>query len=339
MRLPVTTDLKTRLSNTTKDARLVNALIEQKADGPNARKRPGMIATGWDFTSPQGIGLGLGGLTAMIYSDTLELIDVDSPPPPPVYIGDLVGGYYAMIDNPPTSPGGGDAYWSATPPGATRYKSALRFKEFISFGDLHITMTDSATSPWIASQLQGPIAASRAATYKKLAADAAASGGFIVWDNATVHTPPVGNVYRAMPFDINSSGYASDFYLSSPASVNWSAGYSPASVGAASTLQGYSTTVAVSWQKSSRSVTITSSGNVAAIAFTEFGSYTAGTPYKCVRWIKVSGSSYAEYNGTFEWDLSTNPLDSVAGLSGSLYYTMTGTPASATTTATVEYFF
>ena len=50
--------------------------------------------------------------------------DVDNPPAN-VPIGTLVGGYYAMIDNPPTAPGPGDDYWSATPPGATRYKSAM----------------------------------------------------------------------------------------------------------------------------------------------------------------------------------------------------------------------
>ena len=135
MRLPVTTDLKTRLSNTTKDARLVNALIEQKADGPNARKRPGMIATGWNFTSPQGIGLGLGGLAAMIYSDTLELIDVADPPyyPPGVYIGDLVDGWYAMIDAPPTAPGPGDVYWSVSAPGTNRYR-AWNYKQWLNAG-------------------------------------------------------------------------------------------------------------------------------------------------------------------------------------------------------------
>ncbi len=72
MRLPVTTDLKTRLSNTTKDARLINALTEAKADGQNARKRPGMINTQYDYAGHQGF-IGLNGLVYLVYDDKFEL--------------------------------------------------------------------------------------------------------------------------------------------------------------------------------------------------------------------------------------------------------------------------
>jgi hypothetical protein len=117
VRLPIATDLKTSISDTTKDARLINAHTETRGGVTRVKKRPGALATGWDFTTPIQSGFG-GSLLYLIYGDEFSVIDVSSPPPASVAIGDLVGGYYAMIDNPPTSPGGGDAYWSASPPGS-----------------------------------------------------------------------------------------------------------------------------------------------------------------------------------------------------------------------------
>jgi hypothetical protein len=114
VRLPLATDLKTSISDVTKDARLINAHAETRGGIQRVKKRPGALATGWNFTTPIQ-GLFGGGLLYLIYNDEFSIVDVDNPPPGEVLIGDLVGGYYAMIDNPPTSPGPGDAYWSATP--------------------------------------------------------------------------------------------------------------------------------------------------------------------------------------------------------------------------------
>ena len=114
MRLDLATDLRARIGAPDKDARLTNAFVEVKA-GPLAaknsaypakketcvRKRPGCVTTGYDYTTPiQGAG---GSLPYLIYDDTFSAFD--AVPAASSLIGDLVSGYYAMIDNPPTSPG------------------------------------------------------------------------------------------------------------------------------------------------------------------------------------------------------------------------------------------
>jgi hypothetical protein len=337
MRLPVTTDLRTRLGNSTKDSRLVNATVEKKSDGMNVRKRPGMISTGYNFTSTQVLGFLLDKL-ALIHDDILEIGT-------PVVIGTLVDGYYAMIDNPPTSPGPGDAYWSLTAPGTTRWKSAILFKEFLVLGDVHITMTVSSTSPWISSQIQGPIAASKAATYKKLLEDVIAADGVIAWNYDDIGCPPWGTAYRVIPLNIDTTYDSTTNFYRRSATVNWTAGYVPSSIAAPTVLAGYPAEVAIWGTKKTKSVIITSSGSVASISFSEFDPgylfYYGVQLLYLVRWIKVSDSSDTEYNGTFEWNLSTNPLDDYATVitDRRLYYTMTGTPSSAITTATVEYYF
>ena len=114
MRVPLPTDFVARLSSASKDARMVNSLKETKVDGVQVKKRPGLTSTGYNYSSIQGV-LGLGGFLYLVYDDKFELSAYTGTPLPPyIYIGDLVGGYYAMIDNPPTSPGPGDAYWSAS---------------------------------------------------------------------------------------------------------------------------------------------------------------------------------------------------------------------------------
>ena len=131
MRLDLATDLRARIGAPDKDARLTNAFVEVKA-GPVAknsaypakketcvRKRPGCVTTGYNYATPiQGIG---GSLPYLIYDDTFSAFD--AVPATSVLIGDLVGGYYAMVDDPPTSPGPGDDYWSVTPPDSRRYQA------------------------------------------------------------------------------------------------------------------------------------------------------------------------------------------------------------------------
>jgi len=131
MRLDLAADLRARIGAPDKDARLTNAFVEVKA-GPVAknsaypakketcvRKRPGCATTGYDYTTPiQGAG---GSLPYLIYDDTFSAFD--EAPAGAVAIGDLVGGYYAMVDDPPTSPGPGDDFWSASAPDSRRYKA------------------------------------------------------------------------------------------------------------------------------------------------------------------------------------------------------------------------
>ena len=351
MRLDLATDLRARIGAPDKDARLTNAFVEVKAGASHVRKRPGCVTTGYDYTTPiQGaIGVGVvmgyggsggpggsGGQMFLIYDDTFGAFD--AVPATSVLIGDLVGGYYAMVDDPPTSPGPGDDYWSVTPPGSTRYKSQVYIDNALGAGDLHITMSDGALTPWVGSQMQGPIAASRAATLKKLFDDVSLAGGVISWNYVTIGDPPVGSsVYRIIPAGTDSVGTSSDFYLSSPSTVNWSAGYNTAAVGAATVLQGYALDWAVSWYIQSASLTIQSTGNVARIPFASLPFSSAGIVSRIVRWVRVSGSAHPEYNGTFDVDLADSSSNSFSTLTGNLYYTMASVPSSATTTATVEY--
>ena len=125
MRLPLATDLKSSIVGVMRDARLFNAHTEMRGGVQRVKKRPGAVATGWDFTTPIQGALGFGGLLYMLYGDEFALVDVGNPPIA-VSIGDLVGGYYAMIDNPPTSPGPGDPYWSVSPPSSSRYIAYTR---------------------------------------------------------------------------------------------------------------------------------------------------------------------------------------------------------------------
>jgi len=136
MRLDLATDLRSRVGAPDKDARLTNAFVEVKAGASHVRKRPGCVTTGYDYTTPiQGaIGVGVvmgyggsggpggsGGQMFLIYDDTFGAFD--AVPATSVLIGDLVGGYYAMVDDPPTYPGPGDDYWSVTPPDSRRYRA------------------------------------------------------------------------------------------------------------------------------------------------------------------------------------------------------------------------
>lgn len=97
---------------------MINGIKESKHSEIVVLNRPGVVSTGYNYTTPiQGAG---GSLPYLIYDDTFSAFD--EAPAGAVAIGDLVGGYYAMIDDPPTSPGPGDDYWSASPPTADRWR-------------------------------------------------------------------------------------------------------------------------------------------------------------------------------------------------------------------------
>ena len=346
MRVPLPTDFVARLSSASKDARMVNSLKETKADGVQVRKRPGLTSTGYNYSGLQGV-LGLGGFLYLVYDDKFELSAYTGTPLPPyIYIGDLVGGYYAMIDNPPTSPGPGDAYWSASAPGATRYKSFV-YPDPGSFSD-NISMESSATSPWIQSQLQGPVAASAEATIKKLQADVTAAGGVIWWDDSVVGTPPhnPGSTYRVIPTDMDSgslSGYnwsCTDYLYGLASNRNWSSGYVTSEIPAASTLVGFGGTGAkVYTQRTKTSASISSIGNVARILLSDLTSYSGSQVIELLRYVEVSGADQPEYNGVFEFDLSLTALQSFPDMTSAspfyIYYTMSGTPAASPATGSI----
>lgn len=337
MRLPLATDLKTSISDTTKDARLINAHTEMRGGVQRVKKRPGAVATGWDFTTPIQ-GLFGGSLLYLIYGDEFSIVDVDNPPSETL-IGDLVGGYYAMIDNPPTLPGPGDAYWSASPPGSSRYVAT--FKPGYGMGDIYgganMYLPPGASGPW-SGELRGAVAASTAATVKSFDETITGYGGVICWASSG-GIPPNGSgpTARYLPVGMYESGsvvMATDSRTAT-ATVNWTSGYNPASVPAVGSLLGYdifSGPAVILTRKTKLSATITSSGAVATIGVGVL------SPAAISRRIEVSGANEPEYNGVFDVYLNSNPLASSA--TGALYYDMPGTPSAspATGSVTVKYF-
>ena len=135
MRLDLATDLRARAHRCARQRRAPDKCVcrgqVRTAGGKRtAHIRPkrnvraqtsGCVTTGYDYTTPiQGAG---GSLPYLIYDDTFSAFD--AVPAASSLIGDLVSGYYAMIDNPPTSPGPGDDYWSVTPPDSRRYRARI----------------------------------------------------------------------------------------------------------------------------------------------------------------------------------------------------------------------
>ena len=340
MRFPLATDIKTAISDSTVGERLFNAHTERRGAVDRVKKRPGAVATGWNFTTPiQGL-LG-GSLLYLIYDDQFSSVDVDNPPAN-VPIGTLVGGYYAMIDNPPTAPGPGDDYWSATPPGATRYKSAMAIEYDSS--TYRYTMHPTGDSPY-KDQLQGVIGASKEATVKSLQAVVDALGSVIFWPYLQPYPPygPGGGaVFRALPIGLSAFGTSSiintDCYISNSTTMDWTAGIVASDIPAVGGLLGYP---AFDWgvvraKTTTSGVTITSTGSVAKILFSDLSPHASLTA--SIWYIEVSGANEPEYNGVFQCYLTTNPLIPATSLPFPfyLYYDMTGTPASSTATGSVS---
>ena len=343
MRLDLATDLRARIGAPDKDARLTNAFVEVKAGASHVRKRPGCVTTGYDYTTPiQGAG---GSLPYLIYDDTFSAFD--AVPAASSLIGDLVSGYYAMIDNPPTSPGPGDDYWSVTPPGSNRYMIAGT--TYADGSDQFCTMSVNTTSP-VKDQVLSQKAASIAAACKSMQAVIAAAQGLILWDlGPQTLLPPTAlfTVFRLYPTSLpyHSSGviYADDGYSGSQTGIDWSAGYVPSQTTVPTTPVSYSgafTIGALGREHSNSGVSITSTGSVARIATADIGLLSGGYYLNQVRYIEVSGANETEYNGTFVGWITTDDLQTNADFvnatnDGWLYYQMSGTPSSATATGTV----
>ena len=334
MRVPLPTDFVARLSSASKDARMVNSLKETKVDGVQIKKRPGLTSTGYNYSGIQGV-LGLGGFLYLVYDDKFELSAYTGTPLPPyIYIGDLVGGYYAMIDNPPTPPGGGDAYWSISPPGADRFRG--HWYGQASSGAI-------ATFPTTPNYLIGDVAASAAAAAKvwvekvigvNLSGIAALDvddtwypdvvAATFTFNTPTVYTYPAGYVGDSIQMNVNGKiSFLSPAYPTGwPSGASWT---SPAT---------YDEYVGVVRRlKTTTSFTVTSSGTTATLT----SSALIGLgPY---HWIKISGCTEPEYNGTF---FAVQPLDPVfPWLSANEWkFTLPGTPSAspATGTKSLQYY-
>ena len=307
MRLDLATDLRARIGAPDKDARLTNAFVEVKAGASHVRKRPGCVTTGYDYTTPiQGAG---GSLPYLIYDDTFSAFD--AVPATSSLIGDLVSGYYAMIDNPPTSPGPGDDYWSVTPPTSDRWRGTAT---------IGLSDTPSATDP---SNLIGAQAGSKAAaakTFVEVTIAAISPGLKTLYDSSgtwAVNSKIFGTGYTYVEEfgygRIKQDTQTHDDAITYPA--DWPAG-SGVWTGMFSVPDDIIGIVCKKKTKTSFSVLSTGSvGRISTADLTLSGESVTAL-------ITISGCDQPEYNGTFyaSRDIST-PLD------GYLYFTLSGVPA------------
>lgn len=259
------------------------------------------------------------GFLITVYGDTLDVFDY-VPMPPPVYIGDLVGGYYAMVDNPSTSPGPGDPYWSATPPGTDRWRGYFGYFYYVA-----------AIFP--ANRISEP-AASKDAAAKLLMETriATLSPGLALLDGN--YNPPVGRSYtfpspsvwtRSGNF-ISTEIYADQVSLFSypsdwPSGVPWGNTYHNASLAIAYTLK----------RQVLSSFTLTAVGSVASIRLstTVFGSTFNLSPDHV---FEISGCDQPEFNGTHYASLTPDPSNPQAGDFTLYSFNLSGTPSSSPAT-------
>lgn len=321
MRVPLPPTLLTRISDTDRDRRNINGVYE-KGD---VIKRPGVATTNYNYSNAQG-AIGMQGFLITVYDDTLDVFDY-VPMPPPIYIGDLVGGYYAMVDDPSTSPGGGDPYWSATPPGTDRFRGYW-------YGNA--SSAAIATSPTSPNYLIGDIAASAAAAAKvwvekviganlagiaALDTDSTYSPDVIaasfIFNTPTVYTYPAGFAPSGY-IEMNVNG--KNAFLSPPYPGGWPSGVSWTTPTTFNDYVGQ-----VRKRRTTSSFTVTSSGTTATI--------TSGSLYGPYQWIEISGCNEPEYNGTF---FAVQQLDSTyPWLSANEWkFTLPGVPAASPATGT-----
>ena len=323
MRIPLATDLKTSISDTTKDARLINAHTEERGGVTRAKKRPGALATGWDFTTPIQ-GLFGGSLLYLIYNDEFEIVDVDSPPVGEVAIGDLVDGYYAMIDNPSTPPGPGDAYWSASPPGADRWR--VNFSADASGFD----------AIDIYPRFSGSKAASTGAAAKVFMEQVAAVPvGVAVLGNSGDYDPDAVCETYAFPTPASftyaesfGSGWVYSDANQKAALISYPSGWpSGADFSSPSFVAG----AAVGSMGKGRSTAIFTLTAAGAVGKLDPSAFVAGPLVGAVTWVEIAGCDQPEYNGTFLAHYEPDP-GFPGAYDGYLYFTLSGAPASSPAT-------
>lgn len=314
MRIPAAPPLIARASDPTIDARAFNGVIE----AGDVVKRPGVATTNYNYSNAQG-AIGMQGFLITVYDDTLDVFDY-VPMPPPVYIGDLVGGYYAMVDNPSTSPGPGDPYWSASPAGTDRWRGYFGYFYYVA-----------AISP---ANLISERAASKDAAAKLLMETriATLSPGLALLDGN--YNPPVGRSYtfpspsvwtRSGNF-ISTEIYADQATLFSypsgwPSGVPWGNTYHNTSLAIAYTLK----------RQVLSSFTLTAVGSVASIMLSAavFGDPFNISPYHV---FEISGCDQPEYNGIHYASLTPHPTNPQAGDFTLYSFNLSGAPSSSPAT-------
>lgn len=318
MKTPLLVANDSRDESREKDSWGTNLLLESEA--PTAAvKRPGLTLTYDGTTTGQGVFIwpDYGGSTVV----TIE--DDELTFPVIVDIGDLIDGYYAMVENPPTSPGPGDDYWSETPPTSDRWRGTLT---------VSLSGAPSATYPEV---VIGAQAGSKAAAAKQFAEVTIAA-----------ISPGLKTLYYSHPlWAVNSKIFGSGYtyveefglgrikqdtqthndVISYPA--DWPAG---SGVWTGMFSEPNDVIGIVCKKKTKTSFTITSTAAVARISTADIPLYSEST----TGLITVSGCDQSEYNGTFyAYRDITDPAD------GYIYYTMSGTPAAspATGSKSIDY--
>ncbi len=348
----------------------VNCFVE-KEEELRAVKRPGLIKT-VDVVGSGTIGQGLfiwpdyTGLNpkiVMIWDDQLFVLeytgpslDVDyawdvgvaspasgavmsAPYPltfynPAVSIGDLVSGYYAMVDDPSTSPGPADPYWSLTPPTASRWRGYW-FGNYSAYfqgpaavypttPDLLIgaeaASADAAAKVWVekivGANLAGVAALSRENSYSP---DAVTTT--YTFNTPTSYTYPVSTDKIQMSANVKAA------IITNPYPDAWWTVADWTGPTTANTNVGR-----VRELKTTSDFTITASGTTATL--------TSGTvvlnPYQ---WFEISGCDQPEYNGIF---YATQPIPNPRPWLAAVEwkFTLPGVPAAspATGTKSLKYF-
>jgi len=321
VRVPLPPTLLTRISNMDRDRRNINGVYE-KGD---VIKRPGVVTTNYNYANHQG-ALGMQGFLVTVYDDTLDVFDY-VPMPPPIYIGDLVGGYYAMVNNPSTSPGPGDPYWSASPAGTDRWRG---------FWYGSASSGAAATSPESPNYMVGDEAASAAAAAKVWVEKVIGANlaGVAVLDSDSSYSPDVVSAtftFNSFPTHTYPAGFAPSGYiemsvngknafLSSPYPGGWPSGVDWTGPTTFSDYVGQ-----VRKRRSTTSFTLTSTGTSAKIV--------SASLYGAYQHIEITGCDQTEYNGQFYAKTALDPTYPWL-TADEWFFTLPGTPAASPATGT-----
>lgn len=305
-----------------KDSWGINCFLERE-DADRAVKRPGLINT-VDGLGTVGQGVFIWPTIpeiVVVVDDQLHIV-VNS-----VHIGDIVSGYYAMVDDPSTTPGPGDPYWSPTPPGSDRFRGywyGSHSGDAIAtspttpnylIGDIAAS-ADAAAKVWV-KKVVGPNASGVAVLNKDPDWSPDVVGTSIVFNSPTVYTYPFGYAPSGR-IGMNING-KNDF-LSPPYPGGWPSGVSWTTP---TTFNG--AVGAVRKRRTTSSFTVTSSGTTATI--------TSGVLYGPYQLIEISGCNEPEYNGIFYAVQQLNPT--YPWLSALEWkFTLPGIPAASPATGT-----
>ena len=305
-----------------KDSWGINCFLERE-DADRAVKRPGLINT-VDGLGTVGQGVFIWPTIpeiVVVVDDQLHIV-VNS-----VHIGDIVSGYYAMVDNPSTSPGGGDPYWSVTPPGADRFRCVWN-----TFGAGGGGGNVIALSPTTPNYMIGDIAGSAAAAAKvwvekvigaNLAGVAALDdtddySPDVVASSYLFNTPTTYSIVSTSYVEMSVSG--KNAFLSPPYPGGWPSGVDWTGPTTFNKRVGF-----LRKRRTTTSFTLTSSGTTATL--------TSGALLGPYQWIEISGCNEPEYNGIFYAVQQLNPT--YPWLSALEWkFTLPGIPAASPATGT-----